>query len=120
MRRRVSDFEKKHTLQERKKVCESLVKKCPERIPVILIRGTSEVPQVERTKYLVPADMTIGKFMYEIRKNMPVEMTDKALFLFVGDNVIPPNSSSLQWVHNKYRAEDGFLYIVYSGENTFG
>jgi len=30
------------------------------------------------------------------------------------------NSASVGEVHEEHRDEDGFLYVQYSGENTFG
>jgi GABA(A) receptor-associated protein len=36
----------------------------------------------------VPADITVGKFVYEIRKHMKLS-PEKAIFLFV-NNVLPP------------------------------
>ena len=40
------------------------------------------------SRFLVPADITVGKFVYEIRKHMKLS-PEKAIFLFV-NNVLPP------------------------------
>jgi hypothetical protein len=39
-------------------------------------------------RYLVPADITVGKFVFEIRKHMKLS-PEKAIFLFV-NNTLPP------------------------------
>lgn len=39
-------------------------------------------------RYLVPADLTVGQFVYVIRKRIKLS-AEKAIFLFV-DNVLPP------------------------------
>jgi len=44
---------------------------------------------------------------------------EKAIFLFV-NNVLPPTAELMSRIYKDYKDEDGFLYITYSGENTFG
>ena len=39
-------------------------------------------------RYLVPADLTVGQFVYVIRKRIKLS-AEKAIFIFV-DNVLPP------------------------------
>ena len=56
--------------------------------------------------------------MYVIRKRMHLT-PEKALYLFVNDKMIPC-SSLLSTVYDAEKAEDGFLYINYAGESTFG
>jgi hypothetical protein len=52
----------------------------------------SDVPDIDKKKYLVPSDITVGKFVYEIRKHMNLS-PQKAIFLFVGNGVLPPTGS---------------------------
>lgn len=42
-------------------------------------------------RYLVPADLTVGQFVYVIRKRIKLN-AEKAIFIFV-DNVLPPTGS---------------------------
>ena len=42
-----------------------------------------------------------------------------AMFLFVNGSV-PPTAMLFSNLYENKKDEDGFLYIVYSGENTFG
>jgi len=79
----------------------------------------STVPAIEKKKFLVPRDLTVGKFVFEIRKHMPNLNEEKAIFLFVED-VLPPSSALMSQIYEKHKDSDGFLYITYSGENTFG
>ncbi|KAH8061997.1 ATG8-like protein [Aureococcus anophagefferens] len=69
-------------------------------------------------RYLVPADLTVGQFIYVIRKRIKLP-PERAIFIFV-DNVIPPTAALMSTVYEVQKDEDGFLYITYSGENTFG
>jgi GABA(A) receptor-associated protein len=44
---------------------------------------------------------------------------EQAIFLFV-NGVIPPTAALMNTIYEEHKDEDGFLYISYSGENTFG
>ena len=78
----------------------------------------SNAPLIDKKKFLVPNDITIGKFIYEIRKHMKLS-EEAAIFLFV-DSALPPSSSLVSQIYKQHMDEDGFLYITYSGENSFG
>ena len=130
-------------------------------------------------RYLVPADLTVGQFVYVIRKRIKLS-PEKAIFIFI-DNKLPPSGASslcsagrmhacmlrrrlpfphvsdeawppaaarsqlhapapfdyplllphcsapllcvaslMSAVYEEMKDKDGFLYIKYSGENTFG
>lgn len=93
--------------------------KYPDRIPVIVEKADkSDVPTIDKKKYLVPNDLTVGQFTYVIRKRIQVN-PEKALFIFVR-NILPPNAALISDVFSDHKDEDGFLYMRYSGENTFG
>jgi GABA(A) receptor-associated protein len=93
--------------------------KFPGRVPVIVERAArTDAPLIDKKKFLVPSDLTLGQFVYVIRKriNLPPE---KALFLFVG-NTLPTTGSLMRELFAQYMSEDGFLYCTYSGESSFG
>ena len=69
-------------------------------------------------KYLVPGDLNMSHFIYVVRKRIKLEPSE-TLFLMVNNQLCPSNIV-LSEVYEKYKDEDGFLYIVYSAENTFG
>ncbi|KAF3677024.1 Autophagy-related protein 8C [Capsicum annuum] len=69
-------------------------------------------------RYLVPADLTVGQFVYVIRKRIKLS-AEKAIFIFI-DNVLPPTGAIMSAIYDEKKDEDGFLYVTYSGENTFG
>lgn len=60
----------------------------------------------------------MGKFVFEIRRHMKLR-PEKAIFLFV-DNVLPPTGAPMSQIYDRHKDEDGFLYVTYSGESTFG
>ncbi|KAL5972606.1 riboflavin kinase [Asimina triloba] len=69
-------------------------------------------------RYLVPADLSLGQFVYVIRKRMDLS-PEKAIFIFV-NNILPPTAALMSSIYEENKDEDGFLYMTYSGENTFG
>jgi GABA(A) receptor-associated protein len=55
--------------------------------------------------------------MSDFQKWLPE--TPPALFLFI-DKVVPTSSMTMGEIYVEHKDVDGFLYIQYSGENTFG
>ena len=106
---------------KRRQDADAILAKYPDRVPIICERasGDKDVPDIDKRKFLVPNDLTIGQFMYIIRKRMQLTST-KALFLFVKDSTLVPVSSLIKSVYDMYLDNDGFLYLKYSGENVFG
>ena len=105
--------------EKRKSEAERIRAKYPDRVPVICEKADrSDIPDIDKKKYLVPADLTVGQFHYVIRKRIKLA-PEKALFLFFS-NSIPPNAALMSTVYEEQKDEDGFLYIQYSGESTFG
>jgi len=114
-------FKNQHSLKDRIEESARIMQKYPERIPVICERAShtsSDCPIIDKNKYLVNIDLTIGQFIYVIRKRMQLP-PEKALFLFI-NGFIPSSSHHLGDVYYLYKDQDGFLYILYSYENTFG
>lgn len=114
-----SQFKVKYTFEDRKKEADKILSKYPDRIPIILEQhGKSMIKDIDRNKFLVPNDITLGQFIFIIRKRLELS-PEKAIFLFV-NNTLPTSSDIIGELYNKNMDEDGFLYMVYSGENTFG
>jgi GABA(A) receptor-associated protein len=91
----------------------------PDRIPVVCEPADNcDLPAVDKKKYLVPLDLTMGQFIYVIRKRIKVP-AEQGVFVFVND-VMPPTAALMSSVYEEYKSPDGFLYVTYSGENTFG
>jgi GABA(A) receptor-associated protein len=116
-----SFYKKKYSFSIRAKEAKRIMKKYPDRIPVICERATnSDVAKIDKKKYLVPSDLTIGQFVFVIRKRIKLNPA-QAIFLFIGSQcVIPPTANLMSIVYAEHKDKDGYLYIKYSGENTFG
>jgi GABA(A) receptor-associated protein len=116
---RKPSFKEKHSFEKRASESSRILEEYPDRIPVICECLGGEVPDIDRKKYLVPSDLTMAQFLYVIRKRIRIS-PEKSIYLFVEDSVIVAGSQLIGSVHNKYQDSDGFLYVTYSGENTFG
>eukprot|EP00700_Malawimonas_jakobiformis_P001518 EC721655.1.p1 GENE.EC721655.1~~EC721655.1.p1 ORF type:complete len:123 (+),score=13.01 EC721655.1:89-457(+) len=114
-----SQFRRDHPLEKRQQEAEKMRQKYPDRIPVICERAPkSDLPMIDKPKYLVPADLTVGQFVYVIRKRIKLA-PEKAIFVFV-NGVLPPTAALMSNLYEEQKDEDGFLYVSYSGGNTFG
>ena len=99
--------------------CSRILNKYPDRIPIIVCKDKNcSLLDIDKQKYLVPQDMNLGQFMYVIRKRIRLQ-PNEAFFVLVKNSLMPSNKS-LQEVYESNKDTDGFLYIVYSSENTFG
>ena len=113
------NFKIKHSFEKRFEESKNILEKYPNRIPIICERLTTEIPDIDRSKYLCPDDLSIANFMYVIRKRIKLS-PEKSIYLFVDNKVIPATSSVLGVIYKMYKDDDGFLYIGYGGESTFG
>ncbi|KAA8520489.1 hypothetical protein F0562_014745 [Nyssa sinensis] len=112
-------FKQEHEFEKRQAEAGRIREKYRDRIPVIVEKAErSDIPNISKKKYLVPADLTVGQLVYVIRKRIKLS-AEKAIFIFV-DNVLPPTGAIMSKIYDEKKDADGFLYVTYSGENTFG
>ena len=115
------DYRKAYPFDERKAEATRVLNKYPERIPIICQKvdnNDDSIPTIEKIKYLVPIDLTLAQFMCILRKKLELP-SEKAVFIFV-NNTIPTASETIEKIYEEHKDLDGFLYMTYSGENTFG
>jgi GABA(A) receptor-associated protein len=106
-------------LGERLTESKKIIDKYPNRVPIIVTKNNKcKLKNIDKNKYLVPNEMTIGHFVYTIRKRLQLE-PQLALFFFINNKVVATSSIMLE-IYNNDKNEDGFLYITYQDENTFG
>lgn len=133
-----SKFKDEHPFEKRKAEAERIRQKYADRIPVstypqlsgphpssslalgILTDNViqvicekvekSDIATIDKKKYLVPADLTVGQFVYVIRKRIKLS-PEKAIFIFV-DEVLPPTAALMSSIYEEHKDEDGFLYIT--------
>lgn len=119
-------FREKYTHQARLQEALYALEKYPDKIPIICEPISSAHPKINRNKYLVGQDLTVGQFIYSIRPRIIGLKPEQALFLFISnssknhDMIIPATSALIKNLYDQHKSTDGFLYIGYSLENTFG
>eukprot|EP00933_Yihiella_yeosuensis_P055846 TRINITY_DN5477_c2_g1_i5.p1 TRINITY_DN5477_c2_g1~~TRINITY_DN5477_c2_g1_i5.p1 ORF type:complete len:131 (+),score=29.81 TRINITY_DN5477_c2_g1_i5:123-515(+) len=116
--------------EKRREEAKRILAKYPDRIPVICEKAArSDLPDIDKKKFLVPGTMLCGEFKYIVHKHINMNQAnngggisaDQAIYLFVANSGTSPKTGTLMSeVYDQYKAEDGFLYIAYSAENTLG
>lgn len=116
----MTGFKNKYPLKQRQLDCRQILLKYPDRIPVICEKHpySRGAPDIDKHKYLIGFDLTVGQFISVIRKRMFLK-PEVGLYIFINGS-IPSNSSLLQYLFLDHKDDDGFLYITYDVENTFG
>uniref|UniRef100_A0A3B4C1C1 GABA(A) receptor-associated protein b n=1 Tax=Pygocentrus nattereri TaxID=42514 RepID=A0A3B4C1C1_PYGNA len=103
-------YKEEHPFEKRRSEGEKIRKKYPDRVPVIVEKAPkARIGDLDKKKYLVPSDLTVGQFYFLIRKRIHLRAED-ALFFFV-NNVIPPTSATMGLLYQEHHEEDFFLYI---------
>ena len=118
---RTMGFKQTYSLNDRFNEAKKVLDKYPDRIPIICEKdhtASYDCPNIDKIKYLVPVNLTIGEFIYVIRKRINIS-PEKALFLFVNGS-IPATSSPIYSIYHIHKDLDNFLYVTYSFENVFG
>ncbi|KAE9258818.1 hypothetical protein PR003_g35055, partial [Phytophthora rubi] len=69
----MGSFKKEHPFEKRQAEAQHIRFKYSDRIPVICEKAdSSDIPDIDKKKYLVPADLTVDQFVYAIRKCIKV------------------------------------------------
>ena len=96
-----------------------MLTKYPERIPIIVEMAEGcQLSPITKNKYLAPRDMLMGQFVFTIRKKIKLE-SSQAIFMLVNNRLVTGNDQ-LSKIYKEHQNEDGFLYMLYTSENTFG
>ncbi len=115
----VNQFKEKYSFEKRKNESDKVSQKYKDRSPIIVQRHhSSDLPNVEKCKYLVPKDMTMSQFTFVIRKGIQLDAS-QTIFITVNNGLVI-GSRVISEVYEEHKDEDGFLYITYTNENVFG
>lgn len=114
------EFKKKFDFEKRISESNRVKTNYPKRIPVIVEKSDNndELPQIDKIKYLVPNDMTLSQFMAIVRKRLLIK-PEQALFMMT-ENKLLTGSQLMDNIYKDNVDADGFLYMKYFSENTFG
>ena len=113
-------YKKRIPFETRKSESGRMLEKYKDKIPIVVEKNYKLAinPDIDKSKYLVPYDLSFGEFLHIIRKRTKID-PNQALFAFV-DNKLPCTNDIMINIYKNHADDDGFLYIIYSLENTFG
>ncbi|KAL5792024.1 hypothetical protein ACOSP7_000618 [Xanthoceras sorbifolium] len=116
---KTASFKDDFTFEERLADSRDIIGQYPDRVPVIAERfSKTDLPDIEKKKFLVPRDMSVGQFIHILSKRLRLT-PGKALFVFVKDT-LPQTATLMDSIYETFKDKDGFLYMCYSSEKTFG
>ena len=111
-------FQKKFDLETRIKESTRIKEKYPNKLPVIVEQHKSSTIKIEKSKFLVPEELTVAQLLVIIRKRLQLDST-QAIYIFA-KNILPPTTQTISSLYSENKDEDGFLYLQYCNENVFG
>jgi len=111
-------FKEEFTFEQRELESTKILSKYQDKVPIIVEKANKNTIEISKKKFLVPHDLSMSQFIYVIRKKINIS-PEKGIFLFINGK-IPASSQLMTNLYNENKDKDGFLYITYSEENTFG
>ena len=112
-------FKRDYDFKIRKSESDKILIKYPSRIPVIVEKSNDCIlDEIDKKKYLVPKDLKMNQFLFVIRKRIQLKPSE-SIFLMTNNQLCPSNTEIIN-IYEKFANKDGFLYIIYTSENTFG
>lgn len=105
---------------ERVKKSQIILEKYPDRVPLIIqpSKNDRDSYPIDKSKYITPRDLTLLQLQQIIRKRVKFP-AEKALFMFI-NNKIYPITAVVGTIYDTHKDADGFLYVTYCQESTFG
>lgn len=111
-------FRQRLTEDQRRREFSRVSDKLHRFVPIIMERGSRDAPRIGKEKFLVPVDLTMAQLSFVVRKRLELRSSD-ALFLMV-NKTLCTSTATAGSVYDAHRDTDGFLYVTYTMENTFG
>ncbi|KAM9613171.1 microtubule-associated protein 1 light chain 3 gamma-like [Trichechus inunguis] len=114
-------FKQRKSLATRREEVAGIRAKFPSKIPVIVERCPREklLPALDKTKFLVPQELTMTQFLGLLRSRMVLRATE-AFYLLVNNKSLASMSVTMAEVYRDYKDEDGFVYMTYASQEMFG
>ncbi|XP_041336328.1 gamma-aminobutyric acid receptor-associated protein isoform X1 [Pyrgilauda ruficollis] len=82
-------YKEEHPFEKRRCEGEKIRKKYPDRVPVIVEKAPkARIGDLDKKKYLVPSDLTVGQFYFLIRKRIHLRAEDALLSFWVNFGLI--------------------------------
>ncbi|KAL8565688.1 Microtubule-associated protein 1 light chain 3 gamma [Nucella lapillus] len=114
-------FKQRKSFAVRKEELESIRRKFPNKIPVIVERYHKEksLTLLDKTKFLVPQELTMSQFLTIIRNRMALNH-NQSFYLLVNNKSLSSMSSTIAEIYREEKDPDGFIYMTYASQEMFG
>ena len=129
-------FKEQMSFEERKRKAENLLSNYPERIPTIIEKDKSllekeqneenkegkkkiKISNDTKTKFLLNKTDTVDNIILVIKNQLQIS-AEQAIFLLVNEKYALSGNSLIENVYEKYKNEDGFLYLTFALELVWG
>jgi len=114
-------FKQRKPFANRKSEVNSIRAKFSSKIPIIVERYHKEknLPMLDKSKFLVPEEVTLGQFVTIVRNRMSLSPT-QSFYLIINEKSMGAMSTSLREIYETDKDEDGFLYMTYASQEMFG
>lgn len=108
-------------VQKRKQESNKVREKYNDRIPVIIEKDpNSRLKDLDKSKFLVPNDITAQVLIFIIRKRLELSQ-EETLFMLVDGKSSISGETGMAEIYEKYQdKEDGYLYITYTSQLAWG
>ncbi|KAM5237698.1 microtubule-associated protein 1 light chain 3 gamma [Ctenodactylus gundi] len=114
-------FKQRKSFATRQKEVAGIQAKFPNKIPVIVERYPRDqfLPLLDKTKFLVPQELTMTQLHSVIRSRLILGATD-AFYLLVNNKSLVSTGVTMAEIYRDHKDKDGFLYVTYTSQETFG
>lgn len=106
----IREYKASLPLESRRQSCDQILRSHPDHIPVVVLKSKGSKFRWQCQKFILPSDMPIGTVLYALRKSLRLGKT-QGLFIFL-DEMLPHLDAKVGDLHQRFKAEDGFLYLV--------
>ena len=113
--------------EQRRSYVNKLMTKYPDTVPSIICRYTVDINDTDKKIYILPNKLSVRQLIKKIKDR---SKTDEQIAIYLIAETIDVNKNkchtllsatqTMKDIYAKCAAADGFLYIFYNKEQTFG